>query len=326
MISCPQNCQKHESVSSEQRILLVQKYHTRKDLVASLLSLNKALILDPLASNEQKKTRTDQLSVLRKLAKTAAAEYLQSLVRFQYGEEVWDVLPDTPTFSLVPPEMKKKLESLQKATKKAKADAGEREMKQDNSYKYRDSYGTGSNRFRASKRYSPYPGGFNNYNQQSPNYGFSDHHNVQGAYLPQAAPPGWAMPGQPSTPTYNINPSGGPYSTGTPNPGRGFNPYGNFFPPDGSTNPFQPSTWYQGPLHSTQARQDSRDVQERKKTSKCGRCDQFGHWYGDNMCDPMDVARKLAKLQAKDPQTHAAAEITALGLIHQPNLGQYQGN
>ena len=188
MISCPQNCQKHESVSSEQRILLVQKYHTRKDLVASLLSLNKALILDPLASNEQKKTRTDQLSVLRKLAKTAAAEYLQSLVCFQYGEEVWDVLPD------------------------------------------------------------------------------------------------------------------------------------------GSTNPFQPSTWYQGPLHSTQARQDSRDVQERKKNSKCGWCDQFGHWYGDNMCDPVDVARKLAKLQAKDPQTHTAAELTALGLIHQPNHGQFQGN
>ena len=229
MISCLQNCQKHDSVLSEQRILLVQKYHTRKDLVASLISMNKALILDPLASNEQKKTRNDQLSVFRKLAKTAAADYLQFLVRFQYGEEAWDVLPDTQTFSLVPPELKKKLESLQKATKKAKADVAEREMKQDNSYKYRDSYGTGSNRFRASKRYSPYPGGFNNYNQQSPNYGFSDHHNVQGAYLPQAAPPGWAMPGQPSTPTYNINPSGGPYSTGTPNPGRGFNPYGIFF-------------------------------------------------------------------------------------------------
>ena len=131
-------------------------------LVASVISMNAAWILDPLASNEEKKTRSDQLSVFRQLAKTAAADYLQFLVRFQYGEEGTEVLPESQTFSLVPPEMKKKLESIQKATQKAKADAADRLMKQENNYKYRDTYGTGSNRFRSSKRYSPYPGGFNN--------------------------------------------------------------------------------------------------------------------------------------------------------------------
>ena len=146
MISCLQNCQKHESNPSEQRILLMQKYHARKDLVVSVISTNAAWTLDPLASNEQKKTRSDQLSVFRQLAKTAAAEYLQFLVRFQYGEEGTEVLPETQTLSLVPPGMKKKLESIQKATLKAKADAAKSEMKQENNYKYHDAYGTGSNR------------------------------------------------------------------------------------------------------------------------------------------------------------------------------------
>ena len=240
MISCLQNCQKHESVPSEQRILLVQKYHARKDLVALVISTNAAWTLDPLASNEQKKTRSDQLIVFRQLAKTAATEYLQLLVRFQYGEEGTEVLPETQTFSLVPPEMKKKLESIQKDTQKAKADAAEREMKQENNYKYRDAYGTGSNRVRSSKCYSPYAGGFNNHNQQSPSYGFSDHPSLYGAHPPQALLPAGAAPGQPSISTYNINPSGGLHSTGQPNPGREFNPYGNFFPPDGATVPFWP--------------------------------------------------------------------------------------
>ena len=44
------------------------------------------------------------------------------------------------------------------------------------------------------------------------------------------------------------------------------------------------------------------------------------------MCDPVDVARKLAKLQTKDPQFHAAAEATAMGIMHQPTYGQPQGN
>ena len=44
------------------------------------------------------------------------------------------------------------------------------------------------------------------------------------------------------------------------------------------------------------------------------------------MCDPADVACKLAKLQTKDPQFHAAAKAAALGIMHQPTYGQPQGN
>ena len=117
--------------------------------------------------------------MLRQLAE----EYLQYLVRFQYGAEGTEVLPETQVFSLVPPEMKKRLDSIQKATLNAKADAAERELKQEANYKYRDTYGAGSNRFRSStKRYSPYPGGFNNYIQHPPSYNSPDHHNPYGAH------------------------------------------------------------------------------------------------------------------------------------------------
>ena len=89
-----------------------------------------------------------QLDMMRKVAKTAEEEYLQSLVKFQYGAEGIDVLPETEKFSLVPVEMKIKLEASKKETEKIKKKESEEKAKrEDIAAKAREFYGSGSNRF-----------------------------------------------------------------------------------------------------------------------------------------------------------------------------------
>ena len=70
---------------------------------------------------------------------------------------------------------------------------------------------------------------------------------------------------------------------------------------------FKPSTLYQTyPMTADQSSRssfgESHELQLRKANSRCGKCNVFGHWHRDNVCKPEDIARKMAKLQAQDPQ------------------------
>ena len=89
---------------------------------------------------------------------------------------------------------------------------------------------------------------------------------------------------------------------------------------------FKPSTLYPTfPMSADQYSRgsfgDSHELQLRKANSRCGKCDAFGHWYRDNVCKPEDIARKMAKIKAQDPQYHAAAEASALRLTQFPSQG-----
>ena len=133
-------------MNSAVRIELVQKYHARKDTISSLMATNAGWVLPPTVSNQDKKAKEDQLKTLRKLARTAEADYLQLLVTFQYDEEGAGALPETESFSLVPPEVKKKLELKKKEELKMKRKDEESAKKQDLASRARESYG--SSRYR----------------------------------------------------------------------------------------------------------------------------------------------------------------------------------
>ena len=307
------------------------------------MATNVGWVLPPTASNQDKKAKEDQLKALRKLARTAEAEYLQLLVTFQYGEEGAGALPEAESYSLVPPEVKKKLELKKKEDLKMKRKDEESARKQDPTSRARESYG--SSRYRPVYRprpnsypeagghpypgagsgagqglysragYTPYPAqSYNQYpgNGLSTSSSYYPHNSFQGQGL--QAPgiqEGWIAQPQIGFPPQYAAP-------------QGFSGAANY--PVGGASLFKPSPWYAGlpPPPPVQNSYSSRELQERKKNSKCGRCDVYGHWHGDNMCRPEDVERKLAKLALRDGQYHA--EATALRLIqHQPEA-QDQGN
>ena len=110
------------------------------------MATNAGWVLPPTVSNQDKKAKEDQLKTLRKLARTAEADYLQLLVTFQYDEEGAGALPETESFSLVPPEVKKKLELKKKEELKMKRKDEESAKKQDLASRARESYG--SSRYR----------------------------------------------------------------------------------------------------------------------------------------------------------------------------------
>ena len=163
--------------------------------------------------------------------------------------------------------------------------------------------------------YTPYPAAsYNQYqgNGMSTSSSFSPYNSFQGQVLQAPGPQGgWIATPQDGFPPQYAAP-------------QGFSGATNY--PAGGASLFKPSPWYTGlpPSPPAQNPYSSRELQEWKKNSKCGRCDAFGHWHGDNMCKPEDVERKLAKLALRDSQCHA--EATALRLIqHQPEA-QDQGN
>ena len=45
---------------------------------------------------------------------------------------------------------------------------------------------------------------------------------------------------------------------------------------------------------------------------------KIGHWHNYGICDPADIAQKLAQLKLQDPQLFAAAEFSALQLSQVP--------
>ena len=54
-----------------------------------------------------------------------------------------------------------------------------------------------------------------------------------------------------------------------------------------------------------------KSVEERKKTSSCSACGQFGHWAGDNSC-PVSAERG-GKRDGKGHQTNASSSTPKTG-------------
>lgn len=254
---------------------------------------------------------------MRKIAKTAEADYLHALVRFQYGEEGLSLLPNTEQFSLVPPDLRKKLESKKKEEAKYKS-AEEVRLQKDIATKARDFYNTGPNKYRSAyrHRYNPYSG-----SGSVQNWDLS-----YGTQL-AATPPQFPAVHSPFSTTahqFSAGPSHFstvPYQVPVPfqqyavaaHPGQ-VSAYA--VPPASGLQPFKPRSSSYPP--SPQALL----IEEKKKTSRCGRCHQWGHWHNDGMCDPSDVAHKLAQFKLQDPQMFAAAKATALQLEHAPPPAQ----
>jgi hypothetical protein len=84
------------------------------------LSTKAAWTLPPDATEAQKAAKETQMKMLRQIANKADSDYLHFLVKFQYGEEGTGLLPSSDSFSLVPPEMKKKLENMKQERLKLK--------------------------------------------------------------------------------------------------------------------------------------------------------------------------------------------------------------
>ena len=249
---------------------------------------------------------------MRKVAKTAEADYLHALVRFQYGEEGLSLLPDAEQFSLVPLEIRKKLEYKKKEEAKHKSNEDAR-LQKDLAAKARDFYSSGPNKYRSAYRHR-----FNPYS------GSGSGQNWDLSYGSQFS----AVPSQfPATPQFSAGPSqfsAGPsqfstvpYQVPAPfqqyafaaNPGQ-VPTYS--VPTAAGSQPFKPRSFSYPP--SPQALL----IEEKKKTSRCGRCHQWGHWHNDGLCDPADVAHKLAQFKLQDPQMFAAAKASALQLEHAP--------
>ena len=305
------------------------------------MATNSGWVLPPTASDKDKKTKEDQVKALRKLARTAEADYLHLLVTFQYGAEGTGALPETESFSLVPPEIKKKLELKKKEELKKKKDE-EAIRKQDLASRAKDTYGPSRYKStykpRSEAGFHPYAGtnsgsGYTSY----PRAGYTSHpgagfNHYSGAgngpsttslpFSPYNSVPGLSLQAPGLQGGWLAHPQDG-FSQQYASP-QGFNGAATFSP--GGASMFKPSPWYSGPppLHQGQNSYNSRDLQERKKNSKCGRCDIYGHWHGDNKCKPEDVERKLAKLSLRDSQYHA--EAAALRLTQHHPEAQDQGN
>ena len=261
---------------------------------------------------------------MRKVAKTAEEEYLQSLVKFQYGAEGIDILPETEKFSLVPVELKKKLEAGKKESEKIKKKESEDKAKrEDIAAKAREFYGSGPNRFRSSfkHRYNPYSG-LTNYSSGSFNNGMGSGSSlaVPGGLMSLTGPQSYGFVSRSDGNPGYTGSAGGYGNPGYGNPGHGNPGYGN----PGYGNPGYGNPGYGNPGYlqsysfAASGSGDREDIKERKKNSRCGRCGKFGHWHNDGICDPTDVARKLAQLKLQDPQLFAAAESSALQLAQLP--------
>ena len=344
-------------MDSAERIILVQKYKTRKDTIASLLATSSAWILSPTATDAEKKSKADQLKLLRKLARTAETEYLQCLVSFQYGEEGVGALPESESYSLVPPEVKKKLDAKKKDDLKMKKKDEELAKKQDFASKARETYSQGQFRYKPAykPRYNSYAGSGSGIYASSPaSQSFNNHPGnglqapgIQGGWLPSYqggfpqqpffSPQGFSSYAPGAVSSYAPGPS--VYALGmssyAPGPSAHAPGVSAYVPgvsnyalgtTAGGSVPFKPSPWYSGPpsLQQGQPGYNSRELQERKRNSKCGRCDTYGHWHGDNLCKAEDVERKMAKLQLRDAQYQA--EASALRLTHHQEDEQPQGN
>lgn len=276
---------------------MVQKYQARREAIAAIISATAAWQLDPQATDQQKAAREAHFTTLRKFAKSSEAEYIQCLVMFQYGADNLDLISQADsTSSLLPPELRKKLETRKKEDAKLKSKTeAEKDKKSEDKGKYYG--GSSSYRYRSpykrSTPYSPFP-----------------------QFLGGSEPGPFTQRS-----TYNSEFPPSPFR----DPGRNFQYPHNLGAENlNQTSVFKPHEYY--PTHSPDRYSrnyygDSRELQIRKANTRCGNCDEYGHWHRDNVCKPEDVARKLAKLQAQDPQFHAAAEMEALRLTHVP-----QGN
>lgn len=234
------------------------------------------------ASEASKNIKNEQILKMRSVAKTAEKEYLHALVRFQYGAEGVSSLPEAEGFSLVPPELKKKLEAKKKEEEKHKINEAAKLLKEEQAFKARELYGSGQNRFKSAyrHRYNPYSGaGF------TPNW-----------FVPFTAP----APAVPQLQYPTFPPVQDPAASTLPVASY---PALQYFKPK-----------YNAARSSAQAEH----IQEQKKNSRCGRCNQWGHWHNDGVCDPADVARKLAQFKLQDPQMFAAAQASALRLEQAP--------
>ena len=278
-----------------------------------MLSTKAAWILPPDATEVQKAAKETQMKMLRQIANKADADYLHFLVKFQYGEEGTGLLPTSDSFSLVPSEMKKKLENMkQERLKLKRKDPTDSDRRQDYVPRARETYGQARYKF-------PQRGRGNFYASSYPSPYLHNSSFDNATSLPAASfSEGWAPPSYPGGFIHSV-PAGNPlnfnqYGT-VPNQGA----YGSRYTPGGS--PFKPSQWYPGSSsiqypEQPQPTYDSRDIQERKKNSRCGKCDAYGHWHSDGLCKQADIDAKIARLRIRDEQYHQAAEEAALQLTH----------
>ena len=97
----------------------MQKYHIRRETITAVIATTSTWQLDPTATDQQRQVCEDQLMAHRKIAKSAESDYIQHLMKFQYGADSIDLLPQENSNSLVPPDIREKLEAKKKETKLA---------------------------------------------------------------------------------------------------------------------------------------------------------------------------------------------------------------
>ena len=63
-----------------------------------------------------------------------------------------------------------------------------------------------------------------------------------------------------------------------------------------------------GPSGGTRSSLNQLNILAQKRTSRCSRCGQIGHWYKDNACRPEDIA-------AHEQRRAESGRVAALSLV-----------